>query len=257
MLYHLSPLLGHKVPKGRHWLRLVHHQVPSSRSWHSEYTLACTYQSLNAYLRREWTKKSLPYYCPQMYLIYGVSEIHLAFIMWVCAKLLQSCPTLYDPMDCSPPGSSVQEILRTRIVQWIAISFFRGFPDPGIDPTCLHLLHWQADFLPQHHLGSHHLNVILYFLDLRLVVIRLEKAMAPHSSTLAWKIPWTEGPGRLQSMRLQRVGHDWVTLTFHFHALEKEMATHSSVLAWRIPEMGSLAGCHLWGHTESHTTEAT
>ena len=36
----------------------------------------------------------------------------------------------------------------------------------------------------------------------------LEKAMAPHSSTLAWKIPWTEEPGRLQSMRLQRVGHD-------------------------------------------------
>ena len=47
------------------------------------------------------------------------------------------------------------------------------------------------------------------------------------------------------------------TFTFHFHALEKEMATHSSVLAWRIPEMGSLVGCHLWGHTESDTTEVT
>ena len=44
---------------------------------------------------------------------------------------------------------------------------------------------------------------------------------------------------------------------FHFHALEKEMATHSSVLAWRIPGTGSLVGCHLWGHTESDTTEAT
>ena len=39
----------------------------------------------------------------------------------------------------------------------------------------------------------------------------LEKAMATHSSTLAWKIPWTEEPGRLQSMGLQRVGHDWAT----------------------------------------------
>ena len=39
----------------------------------------------------------------------------------------------------------------------------------------------------------------------------LEKAMAPHSSTLAWKIPWTEEPGRLQSMGSRRVGHDWVT----------------------------------------------
>ena len=47
------------------------------------------------------------------------------------------------------------------------------------------------------------------------------------------------------------------TSTFHFHALEKEMAIHSSLLAWRIPGMGSLVGCHLWGHTESDTTEAT
>ena len=47
------------------------------------------------------------------------------------------------------------------------------------------------------------------------------------------------------------------TFTFHFHALEKEMAAHSSVLAWRIPGMGSLVGCHLWGRTESDTTEVT
>ena len=55
--------------------------------------------------------------------------------------------------------------------------------------------------------------------------------MAPYSSTLAWKIPWTEEPGRLQSMGTQMSNF---TFTFHFHALEKEMATHSSVLAWRI-----------------------
>ena len=47
------------------------------------------------------------------------------------------------------------------------------------------------------------------------------------------------------------------TFTFHFHALEKEMATHSSVLAWRVPGTASLVGCHLWGRTESDTTEAT
>ena len=66
--------------------------------------------------------------------------------------------------------------------------------------------------------------------------------MAPHSSTLAWKIPWMEELGRPQSMGSLRVGHDWATslslFTFHFHALEKEMATHSSVLAWRIPGTG-------------------
>ena len=43
----------------------------------------------------------------------------------------------------------------------------------------------------------------------------LEKGMATHSSTLAWRIPWTEQPGRLQSMGLQRVGHDWAT-SLHF-----------------------------------------
>ena len=56
-----------------------------------------------------------------------------------------------------------------------------------------------------------------------------EKAMAPHSSTLAWKIPWTEEPAKSPT-RLSDI-----TFTFHFHAMEKEMATHSSVLAWRVP----------------------
>ena len=82
------------------------------------------------------------------------------------------------------------------------------------------------------------------------------KAMAPHSSTLAWKIPGTEKAGRLQSMGSRRVRHDWVTsLSLHFHALEKEMATHSSILAWRIPDveepggllsMGSHRVVHNW-----------
>ena len=69
----------------------------------------------------------------------------------------------------------------------------------------------------------------------------LEKAIAPHSSTLAWKIPWMEEPGGLQSMGSLRVGHDF-TFTFHFHALEQEMATRSSVLAWRIPGIGEPGG---------------
>ena len=68
--------------------------------------------------------------------------------------------------------------------------------------------------------------------------------MAPHSSTLAWKIPWTEKPGGLQSMGSRRVGDDLsdFPFTFHFHALEMEMETHSSVLAWRIPGTGEPSG---------------
>ena len=71
----------------------------------------------------------------------------------------------------------------------------------------------------------------------------VEKAMATHSSTLAWKISWTEEPGRLQSMGSLGIRQDF-TFTFHFHALEKEMATHSSILqlAWRIPGMGEPGG---------------
>ena len=82
-----------------------------------------------------------------------------------------------------------------------------------------------------------------------------EKAMATHSSTLAWKIPWMEEPGRLQSMGSLRVGHDLVTSLslFTFIHLEKEMAAHSSVLAWRIPgteEPSGLPsrGTHRVGH---------
>ena len=67
--------------------------------------------------------------------------------------------------------------------------------------------------------------------------------MATHSSTLAWKIPWTEEPGRLQSMGSLRVDTT-EQLHFHFslHALEKEMATHFNVLAWRIPGTGQPGG---------------
>ena len=66
--------------------------------------------------------------------------------------------------------------------------------------------------------------------------------MAPHSSTLAWKIPWTEEPGGLQSMGFAKSWTRLSDFTFHFHALEKEMATHSSVLAWRIPGTGEPGG---------------
>ena len=67
--------------------------------------------------------------------------------------------------------------------------------------------------------------------------------MAPHSSTLAWEIPWTEELDRLQPMG--SLSLTWLNdfiFTFHFHALEKEMATRSSVLAWRIPGTGEPGG---------------
>ena len=53
------------------------------------------------------------------------------------AKLLQSCPTLCNPLDCSPPGSSVHGILQARILEWVSMPFSRGSSDPEIEPESL------------------------------------------------------------------------------------------------------------------------
>ena len=71
------------------------------------------------------------------------------------AKLLQLCPTLWDPMDCSLPGSSVHGISQARILEWIAMLSFRGSSQPRDQTHVFYCLpHWQADSLPQRHLGS-------------------------------------------------------------------------------------------------------
>ena len=78
--------------------------------------------------------------------------------------------------------------------------------------------------------------------------------MAPHSSTLAWKIPWTEEPGGLQSMGSLRVGHDWVTSLSFFtfmHWRRKWQPTPCS--CWRIPGMGKPGGLPSMGsHRVGH-----
>ena len=86
----------------------------------------------------------------------------------------------------------------------------------------------------------------------------MEKAMAAHSSTPAWKIPWTEESGGLQSMGSLRVGHNLATSLSHFtfmHWRRKWQPT-PVFLPGESYGWGSLVGCHLWGHTESDTTEA-
>ena len=86
-----------------------------------------------------------------------------------------------------------------------------------------------------------------------------EKAMAPYSSTLAWKTPWTEEPGWLQSMGSQRVRHEWATslsLFTYTHWRRKWQPT-PVFLPGESQGRGCLVGCCLWGCTESDTTEAT
>ena len=86
----------------------------------------------------------------------------------------------------------------------------------------------------------------------------MEKAMAPHSSTLAWKIPWMEEPGRLQSMGSLRVAHDWATSLslFTFMHWRRKWQPTPVFLPGKSQRLGSLVGCCLWGRTESDTTEA-
>ena len=63
------------------------------------------------------------------------SEFHLELGVVLCAQSLQSCRTLCDPLDCSPPGSSVHGILQARTLEWVAISFSRGiFLTQGLNP---------------------------------------------------------------------------------------------------------------------------
>ena len=89
--------------------------------------------------------------------------------------------------------------------------------------------------------------------------INSEKAMAPTSSTLAWKIPWTGEPGGLQSMGSLRVRHDWATSLslFTFMHWRRKGQSTPVFLPGESQGRGSLVGCRLWGRTESDTTEAT
>ena len=83
--------------------------------------------------------------------------------------------------------------------------------------------------------------------------------MAPHSSALAWTIPWMEEPGRLQSMGSLRVGHDSASslLLFTFMHWRRKWQPTPVSLPGESQGWGNLLGCHLWGSTELDTTEAT
>ena len=110
------------------------------------------------------------------------------------------------------------------------------------------------------HRDVHSLEIILTTLEERASLILItEKAMAPHSSTLAWKIPWTEELGTLQSLGSLRVGNDRaisLSLFPFLHWRSKGQPT-PVFLPGESQGWGSLVGCRLWGRPELDTTEAT
>ena len=99
----------------------------------------------------------------------------------------------------------------------------------------------------------------LFFLLADSYTLLTEKAMAPHSSTLAWKIPWTEEPARLQSMGSLRVGHDCATSLslFTFMHWRRKWQPTPVFLSGESQGQGSLVGCRLWGRIELNMTEVT
>ena len=102
----------------------------------------------------------------------------------------------------------------------------------------------------------------LYIVTLLILLIcrvHLKKTMAPHSSTLAWKIPWMEEPGRLPSMGSRRIRHDWGTSLSLFACMHwrRKWQPIPVFLPGESQGQGSLVGCCLWGRTESDMTEAT
>ena len=107
----------------------------------------------------------------------------------------------------------------------------------------------------QQHIIYITLNIIIKL----YILIWLEKEMATHSSTLAWKIPWTEEPGGLQSMGSLRVGHDWAPSLslFTFTHWRRKWQPTPMFLPGESQGQGSLVGCHLRGRRESDTNEAT
>ena len=117
------------------------------------------------------------------------------------AKSLQSCPTLWDPVDCSPPGSSARGIFQARVLEWGAIAFSATFVWAAVHGVAKSRTRL-SDFTFTFHFHA------------------LEKEMATHSSVLAWRIPGTGEPGGLLSMGSHRVGHDWselATNVFYVH----------------------------------------
>ena len=101
-------------------------------------------------------------------------------------SVTQSCPTLCDTMDCSPPGSSVHGIFQARILAWVAISYSReSFRTRDKNP---YLLHWQADSFPLSHRGSPSLAISPFKALISLEFINLGIKCRDTSSPLMEKI---------------------------------------------------------------------
>ena len=138
----------------------------------------------------------------------------------------------------------------------LLVPHFTALPHDLLSPK---LLLSAAGFDRFSQLCSHYYSTQFSPLFCCILYMHKEKAVAPHSSTLAWKIPWMEEPGGLLSMGLLRVGHDWATSLslFTFMHWRRKWQPTLVFLPGESQGRGILVGCRLWGCTESDTTGAT
>ena len=170
--------------------------------------------------------------------------------------LQYSC--LENPMDRDAWWAMVHRVTKTRIwLKWLSLHSCINAPYYDTDVGYMNVYICQTLYLCAFHLCKLYLNIIISKLYLNINI--LEKVMAPHSSTLAWKIPWAEEPGRLQSIGSLRVGHNWVTSLwlFTFMHWKRKWQPTPVFLPGESQGRGTLVGCHLWGRTESDTSEVT
>ena len=186
-----------------------------------------------------------------------------------CFSVAKLCLTLCHPMDCSTPGFPVlrylPEFAQTHIL-WVGDVIPSSHPLLTLSPSALNmsqnqfLVHWVPPCVRWPKYWSFSIRPSNEYSELISSKIDWsEKAMASHSSTLVWKIPWMEEPGRLQSMGSLRVGHDWmISLSlFTFMHWRRQWQPTPLFLPGESQGQGSLVGCHLWGRIESDTTEVT
>ena len=144
-------------------------------------------------------------------LVFLKSSVCVCVCVWVCGCVCvcaQSCPTLCDLMDCSPPGSSVHRIFQARILEWVAIFYSRGSSQPRENLCLPHLLGWQADSLPLCHLGSPKGLLLLYNYSHPLVSTE-DWFQDPHRYQNLW-ILWCNTVGLPYSrLRILDTGNSW------------------------------------------------
>ena len=156
------------------------------------------------------------------------------------SEVAQSCPTLSDPMDCSPPGSSIHGIFQARVLEWGAIAF--------------------SETVIEGWYGYSHFQSWCILTSVSLPIFKKPGLNDGEGNSNPLQYSCLENPmdggtwwAAVHGVAKSQTRLSDFTFTFHIHALEKEMATHSSVLAWRIPgteEPGWLpsTGLHGVGH---------